>query len=241
MSHIVIRSQTTSKALFEGPFKNIAEALEAGLEDNVCLDGAALTGANLVNANLDGLHLRHADLKHANLSGANLSECVFEQCGFEHAVFHGACLCESSIAMCHFGGALFGATDISGADIKGCGFSTLSALSMNYINARSIDYCCYQDSGEAIHSFSSPPVTIGGLPYPVAILEDNILLIGGEGRPIDEWLERISGSKPVDTISSGRQYAFIRQYMPLFLSLTKSARHSLQDRQNVITQHRRKI
>lgn len=184
MAKIRIARWDDGKTLYAGAFPDMKSALEQAVTDGVMLDGADLRHANLVNAALDDAVMRGARFDGANLMGANMSEGVFNGAVFAGAGLQNACLCCSSLAGCDFMDAQFGATDIAGADISNCRFSTLSALTLNFRDVRLLDGCVFADPGGAACPFSRPPVAILGLDYPVAVF-DRHLKIGAAVREFD--------------------------------------------------------
>ncbi len=179
MKTIQINHFRTGQILYQGRFANIRQAVEAALCDRVSLAFADLRHANLVNADLDGAVLDGAQLGDANLLGANLSEASLHRTCFQNALLHSATLCESIIDAANFEGALFGATDLSGAKIRRCLFSTLSALELNYKDAAALNMNGFMAAEDFLCGFSRTPLLLKGLSKPVACL-DHKMLIGLE-------------------------------------------------------------
>lgn len=229
MSHTAIHHCQTGEIIFEGPFQNMADALETAIDENISLDYAALRHANLAHANLDGLAIRHADLSQANLTGANMSECTIESCDLSNSILHGTCLCETALRHVNFDGAVFGGADIAGASLINCRFSTQSAFSLNFNDAAEIANCRFKDIDDHIHGFSKPPVIIYGLSYPLTFLTGDIMLLGNEARPVDEWLARAHGRQPVRDIGTGRKYAFLRQNIGLIHAVSRRTGQSREE------------
>jgi hypothetical protein len=169
-----IKNHRTGKIIFEGRFPLLRDCVEEAQRDNVCLDFADLSRANLVNASLDEASLRHARFHDANLMGANMSEASLDGADFTNAALHNACLCSSSLTNCHFDGTLFGATDIAGSKIDRSVFSTLSAFHLNFQDALSMQGCVFINPCGTYSTMSQPPLTVGGLRYPVVIMDHHI-------------------------------------------------------------------
>lgn len=218
-----IKDRRTGNILFEGDFPALRACVEQAVADRVVLDGADLSDANLVNASLDDALMPNACFRNANLMGANLSECSLDGADFTNANLQSACLCFSSLKNCRFEGTSFGATDIAGCDISGGVFSTLSAFSLNFIDAINLSGCRYLHEGTAC-GFSRPPVAINGLPFAVSMMDEHILT----GSRL--WLRKeiralANDSRPAARPGGdGSLYAFIRSYGGLFRELPGSPR-----------------
>lgn len=187
MKTINIKHRRTGDILFEGVFDNLRHCVEQAVIEGVCLDGADFSHSNLVNANLDDASLRQACFTGANLMGANLSDACLDNADFTNANLQAACLCFSSLRYCNFTGCLFGATDIAGADLSHSLFSTLSAFSLNFRDAKAMAHCLYQDADTYLCPISKPPIAIQGLTYPV-ILMDTHIKVGKTLKPYKDWL-----------------------------------------------------
>ncbi|MBI4030500.1 MAG: pentapeptide repeat-containing protein [Proteobacteria bacterium] len=224
MHRKIIKDYRTGKTLFEGDFSTLRECLEQAVTDHATLDGADLSGANLINASLDEAQMRNACFKNANLMGANLSEAALDSADFTNACLQSSCLCFSSLRGCHFEGAAFGATDIAGCDVSGSLFSTLSAFSLNFIDAENMVGCRYLHNN-ATCNFSRPPIFINGLPFAISLMDENVLTGSRLWRrkdiyalANDSWPAAIPG----DACSS--LYAFIRSYGSLLRNLPATRR-----------------
>ena len=115
MPTFTIATHHTEETLYSGTFDTLRQCVEQAAADKIILDYADLRHTNLVNAGLDNVQMRHARLDGANLMGANLSEAVLDHTIFADTGLQNACLCYSTVHNCDFDGALFGATDIAGA------------------------------------------------------------------------------------------------------------------------------
>lgn len=177
MKIIQINHFRTGQVLYEGRFSGMRQAVETAIRDRVALAFADLRHANLVNAALDGAILDGAQLAHANLLGANLCEASLHRTGFQNALMHSAALCESIIDAANFDGALFGATDIAGARLRHCLFSTLSALDLNFVDTAELSTNGFIADEDYLCGFSKPPLVIKGFRHVITCL-DNKMLIG---------------------------------------------------------------
>lgn len=177
MKTITIKHFRTGQTLFAGRFTDTRQAVERAVADGISLAFADLRHANLVNALMDGAILDSAQFDEANLMGANLSEATLRRASFVNAQLHSTVLCEAILDAAHFKGTLFGGTDISGALVKRCLFDTLSALSLNFRDARHIDTNGFAAINDYICEFSRPPRVLTGLPFHIACF-DHSLLIG---------------------------------------------------------------
>lgn len=216
MAHLTIRNCRTGDMIYQGEFESAKACLEQAAREKINLDGADLHHANLAGAALDDIVMRNARLDGANLAGANLSEAVLDGTSFRGASLQDACLCLSSLVGCAFDGATFGATDIAGAILRLCSFSTLSALSLNYIDAQTIDRCRYTATENAdICGFSSPPVVLQGLPLPVAFLGRH-LKIGGAVRTARDWFAQANDN---GAERDSRPQHFFTEYKPVLWAI----------------------
>lgn len=163
----------TEKILYEGWFGSIRECVERAVAERVCLDGVDLRHANLGCANLDDAQMAGARLHGANLRGANLSEAVFDYADFTHTDVAHACFAMSSLLSVDFTGAGFGATDVTDAVIRDCGFSCPSVFTTQFIRARIFSHCRYADHGQAL-SMQTVPVVIQGLSRDIVYLDHHV-------------------------------------------------------------------
>jgi hypothetical protein len=106
--------------------------------------------------------------------GANLSEADLDGAILAHAALQNACLCFSGLSHCDFTGAGFGATLITGARIDGARFSTLSAFTLNFRDAETLEGCLWFGGDGTPCPFSRPPVAITGLQQPVVMLDRHV-------------------------------------------------------------------
>ncbi|HEY0901486.1 MAG TPA: pentapeptide repeat-containing protein [Micavibrio sp.] len=166
----------TGQPLYEGAFHTTAQAVEAAISERVSLAFADLRHANLINAELDGAILDSAQLGGANLMGANLSEASLRRTCFQDALLHSTVLCDSIIENADFDGALFGATDVAGARLRHCLFTTLSAFDINFNDAAVLDANRFRAAQDYLCRFSRPPLVIKGLRHIVACLDHKMLI-----------------------------------------------------------------
>jgi uncharacterized protein YjbI with pentapeptide repeats len=209
--------------VFEGCFDTMRACAEMAVSTGVCLDGAVLSGENLMNASLDGSRLRGARLDNANLTGVNLSEALLDGADFTNASLQGACLCQSSLRGCNFDGASFGDTDIAGSNIGGSHFSTPSAFLLNFIDTADMSGCYYSASVTEAYLMSRPPVTIHGLPFPVAFM-DEAVKIGPVMRPHRELLVLTNDNCPPapERFEDGHLHVFIDKYRDILQKLAQA-------------------
>lgn len=215
MPKLEIKNHRTGSTIYEGHFQNAKECIEQAVHDNVCLDYADLHHANLSNASLDDAVMRHARLDFVNLSGANLSEARLDGASFYNATLHATCLCYSSLENTRFDHALFGATDITGCPVIQARFSGLSAFTLNFVDAHSIDRCIYRASSGIPCPFSTAPLVINGRDMPVIFL-DRHLIIGSLAKTYNEWLQHTNDNAPNITNQNAHIYSFFNQYRAYF-------------------------
>lgn len=174
MFFYTIKSSLVNEALYYGTFSSFRRCVEQAVADGVSLRGASLHNANFLNADLDGADLRQADLSGCNLTGANASECQMNGADFTGATLHGTILCESDLSHAHMGSVAFGATDIFAAVLKDCRFSSLSAFTLNFIDALTLSGSCFINPCRTICPMSRPPVLIQGLNQRMIIMDRHI-------------------------------------------------------------------
>jgi len=220
MPRLEIRNHRTGTIIYEGEFATARACVEQAVGDGICLDYADLRHTNLANATLDDAVMRHVRLDGANLTGANLSEAQLDGTSFVNAALYAACLCLSSFSGCGFEGATFGGTDIAGSRLQACRFSTLSAFSLNFIDAAAIADCRYYASEGAVCPFSKPPLVLQGLALPVIAL-DHHLKIGSSARTWQEWDGPINDNAPQGRPGSSHAYTFFQRYQPLLRDMYK--------------------
>ncbi len=215
MPRLQIKNHRTGETLYEGSFDTAKDCIEQAASEGVNLDYADLHHTNLSNAALDDIVMRHARLDGSNLTGANLSEARLDGTSFTNTTMHGACLCESSLKGCNFEGASFGATDITGSILQNCSFSTLSAFTLNFINAKTVKDCRFEDNTKAICPFSKPPVILQGLALPVILL-DRHLKIGSTIKTYQDWLNHTNDNTPPGKHDNTDIYIFFKKYQAMF-------------------------
>lgn len=220
MASTNIKSAATGKILYASGARTVKNCLEEAVSKGINLDYADLRHANLSGANLDDARLRHARFDHANLSGANLSEAILDGGSFHNAALHSACLSLSSARNCRFDGALFGATEIAGAVLDFCRFSTYSAFSLSFIDCASMKGCVFTNAGKITSQMSTPPIVISGLEYPVALMDDH-LMINGISDTYAAWSRLIAGSHTSGAKIDNNLLAFIRRNRDLLSNLTQ--------------------
>lgn len=174
MFFYTIKSSLVDEALYYGTFSSFRRCVEQAIADGVSLRGAALSQANLLNAELDGADLRQADLSECNLSGANASECLLAGANLTGATLHGTTLCESDLSYACMESAAFGATDIFASVLKECHFSSLSAFTLDFIDADSMSGSHFINPCGTICPMSRPPVLIQGLNQRIIIMDRHI-------------------------------------------------------------------
>ncbi len=205
-----IRNHLTGAVIYDGFFPSLLACAEQAVADGVALDGADFTDANLVNARLDDARLKGSSFRSANLMGANLSEAVLDAADFSDAGLQNACLCFTSLRYARFAGALFGATDIAGADITGSVFSTLSALSLNFRDTADMQACVFEDREQRCYPLTRPPVVIHGLTYPVIFMDSHVG-VGPVFRSYAELLRSLHGAGRGES-ADGALHSFLGHY-----------------------------
>lgn len=221
MKTIQIRHVKTRSLIFSGSFRNIREAAEAAIADNVSLAFAELSHANLAHAELDGGDFDQACLNGANLTAANLSECSFHAAQMANTQLHSAVFCQSHLEAVDFRGALFGATDITDAYIGRCQFDTLSALEMNFRSIHGMGLSGFTDSDSVLCGISRPPLVIKGLDLPLACL-DSHAVIGSQAIAFDALRNILTCAKNPPASVSSHLYAFLRAHRNLLDSLMET-------------------
>lgn len=176
MKIITIKNWRTGQTLFTAKAMTLKKAVECAISNGTSLAYADFRHANLINANMDGAILDHACLNEANLMGANLSEASLRHTSLINTHLHSAILCEAILDNADCRGALFGGTDISGAHITPCRFDTLSALDLNFRDARQIADNSFISSNSYLCRFSQPPLALKGLPFPLALFDQSALV-----------------------------------------------------------------
>lgn len=178
MSLFSIRSFQDNKVLFSGHYASFRAALEEAVTQNVDLSCADLRRCNLRDTNLDDGKFKGADFTGANLSGANISEAELSGANFTAATLHNACLAYATMCNVTFSYALFGATDITGADLSGSVFEGQSCFSLDFMLADNLGGCVYYDENRVSHSLARPPVVIKGLkPQPIVLFQDLAMVV----------------------------------------------------------------
>lgn len=220
MKTIEIKHVRTGSIIFSGFFRNIREAAEQAITENVSLSFADLRHANLAHAELDGGDFDQASLEGSNLTAANLSECSFHTTRMAHAQLHSAVLCQSQLEAVDFRGALFGATDITDACISHCQFDTLSALDMGFTATHTMALNSFSAFDNTLCGLSRPPLVIKGLALPLACLDSHIL-IGLEALPFRTILDILTYAKRPPEYIPSHTYSFLRAHKNLLNSLMK--------------------
>lgn len=207
MKTTAIHCRTSGDILFEGAFRSIKDCAEAAIQQKIDLKGADFKRCNLSRANLDDALLDKADFSGANLCGANLSESTLKSCLFVNANLVDTCFSYSTLSGSDFQGARFGATDIAGAELSFCRFSGLSAFSLDYMSANSIQGCTYAHQDNCEIPMNHPPRVLKGLLHRPLILMDQHALIGQHclsvpSLPLTRLLALIlQGAKPTQILT----------------------------------------
>lgn len=189
---IIILYHKGGKKLFEGDVPTHVMAIEAAINQHICLDGVNLRGADLSHINLDSCSFRGANFQECNLTGANMSESRFIDCDFSGANFTEACLCYSDFFKCNFRYILAEKCDISMSSLKFCDFEGIKSLTFFNQRAFSLDMLTFWYNGKA-YKFNTPPIiqyhakgtriifdnienkrvfthTLGEAPYPIGMV-----------------------------------------------------------------------
>ena len=174
MQFYTIKRRQTGKIIFSGHFLNFKACVEQAIADKISLFQADLRNTNFLNAELDGGDFRQADFSGSNMSGANASECQMQGANLSAVTLHGAVLCESNFRKTIFDGALFGATDVFGSNLSACRFSTPSAFTLNFSDAKTMTGSQFANSCGTLCQISRPPVVISGLNQTVVMMDDHI-------------------------------------------------------------------
>jgi uncharacterized protein YjbI with pentapeptide repeats len=186
-----IISSHNGRTLYEGSFESFKHCLEQGVIDRANLAGANLKNYNLSNACLDDGLLTGADFSGCNLTGANLSEARLRGALFCGADLYNTCLAYADVKSCDFTDAMFGATDITGADISNALFSTLSCFTLDFPSAASLQNCRFTNDAGQEFFWSRPPVVIRGLGLKPVIFTDQCWMHGTAIMPYPEQFHPI--------------------------------------------------
>jgi hypothetical protein len=184
MHYYSVKSAFADNLLFSGHYRSLAECVTDAVARRISLRGADFSNANLTNAEMDGGDYAGAIFNGANLTGANVSEADLRHTDFRNAVLHGAILCDSDLSEANFDGALFGATEIAGATLQQCVFTTLSAFTLPFEEADMIKDCRFINPCETVCPFSRQPLVMQGLSAPVVVMDRHIK-IGHQVFPLD--------------------------------------------------------
>lgn len=190
MHYYTIKSAFAENLLFSGQYRSLAECVTDAVARRVSLRGADFRNANLINAEMDGGDYAGAVFAGANLTSANISEADLRGADFENAILHGAILCDSDMSQANFDGALFGATEIAGATLQQCIFTTLSAFTLPFDEADMVKDCRFINPCDTVCMFSRQPLVVRGLSAQVMVLDHHIK-IGHDVFPLEmipEWI-----------------------------------------------------
>lgn len=178
MKNCSIRSYKNNRIIFSGNYTSITECIEDAIALNVDLSFVDLRNLDLSNGNFDGAYMPGSLLTGCNLSGANLSESHLRGCEFSFASLYNTCLCYSNLSYSDFLSTNFGATDIAGANISHCQFTTLSCFDLDFWNVQDMNQCIYITPDGITCEMSSRPVIIKGLLHTPVIMMDKVAKIG---------------------------------------------------------------
>ncbi|MDH5722839.1 MAG: pentapeptide repeat-containing protein [Alphaproteobacteria bacterium] len=178
MNVITLKSHKTGKIIFSGPYNSVVDCLEDAVSKKINLAYVDLRYQNLSNANLDDAHMPYANLTGCNLSGTNFSESILHESDFQHASLYNCYLSYSDLQGCNFRHSDFGATNIVGANIENCSFSTLSCFTLDFSHASSMKGCTFNHYNGDVYPMSGSPVVISGLFKTPVIIMDTIIKIG---------------------------------------------------------------
>lgn len=176
MPNFQIHAYDSNIVLYQGSFPSFRHCIEQAVSEKVALDNADLRNTNLRNAHLDDGLFKGARFDGANLDGANLSDCDLRHACFNGATLYNTVFCGSQLTLSRFAFSSFGGTDIAGADIAGCLFSGRSALDLNYIDSANMDDTLFLSLDGKPISMTKPPIVLKGLPWPIALFDENLLL-----------------------------------------------------------------
>lgn len=189
-----IFSFTSKELLYQAHTNSLTACIEQAVRDNVSLKNADLRKINLSNATLDGADLKGAQLSHSNLTGANLSESNLEDACLCNTSLFNTCLAYTDLTGAAFEGASFGATDITGAILKDCIFSTTSCFTLDFVYAGTLSGCIFKNPDGVVAPISCTPIIIKGLPQTIIFLDRHIK-IDNDLLDHDEWMALITAKK----------------------------------------------
>lgn len=178
MNVFTLKSYKTGKIIFSGPYGSFTDCLEDAVSKRINLSYIDLKYRNLSNANLDDAHMPYADLTGCNLSGVNFSESVLHDSNFQHATLYNCYLSYSDLKGCNFRNSDFGATNIIGANIENCSFSTLSCFTLEFSQVGSMQGCTFNHYNGNVYPMSGSPIVISGLFSTPVVIMDTIIKIG---------------------------------------------------------------
>jgi len=184
MLYYMIKSASAETILFSGHYKSFSDCITDAVAQGISLRKADFRNTNLSNAELDGGDFAGALFTGANLTAANLSECDLRRADFTNTILHSTILCDSDVSHANFEGALFGATEIAGATLLHCIFTTLSAFTLPFDEADMIRDCDFINGCGTVCPFSRQPLVIRGLSAPVVVMDRHIK-IGHQVFPLD--------------------------------------------------------
>tara|TARA_B100001989_G_scaffold202654_1_gene151086 strand:+ start:3001 stop:3624 length:624 start_codon:yes stop_codon:yes gene_type:complete len=173
-----LKSYKTGKTIFSGPYADIVACLEDAVQKRINLEYVDLSHQNLSNANLDEAHMPYADFTGCNLSGVNLSESNLRMSKFQHACLYNSYFCYSDLYGCDFINTDFGATNIVGADMQCCKFSTLSCFSLDFVDVGSLAGSQFHHVNGNIYPMSNSPIVIKGIFNTPIVIMDSVVQIG---------------------------------------------------------------
>lgn len=150
---------THNTPLYEGQHRDLKEAIEYAISQNIPLNEIDLSYKKLRHINLDGVHIKSASFKGADLRGANMSEAQFISCDFSESLLDDVCFCYSDILYCNFRLSHFHTTDISMATLDFCEFEGLSLFDIDFHTAYRLRHLTFTSRNKT-HHFSSLPALV---------------------------------------------------------------------------------
>ena len=162
--------------IFEGYFHTVKRAVEAAVQEHVCLDHVNLRNANLSQASLDGAQMDGACLWGANLSYADMSDVSLKKADCRNMNFQNCCLALTDGSGSDFKGSYFSQTIVTDTNLSNTKFSCPSVFSLNFQDAKTLKDAIYSHRGEVDCDLSAPPIVIYGLPKNIILMKDKVII-----------------------------------------------------------------
>jgi len=166
----------TGEVIFEGYFHTVKRAVEAAVQEYVCLNNVDLRNANLSQANLDGAQMKGACLWGANLTDVNMAGAEMIGADCRKALLQECCLAESNCSKIDFRGSYFSRTIVTQTNLSNTKFSCPSVFSLNFQDVKTLKDAVYSHRGEVDCDLSVPPIMIHGLPKNIILMKDKVII-----------------------------------------------------------------